>query len=251
MKYVAKPNLPENSKLVLIGEKYSKLLAEPLENMGITPLFVPDNPCVDTKVSGHVDLSVIHLGANKIVMAPYLKGSSISEQLINLGFEVTFTETLQTKSYPFDSGFNVCIIDNKLIYNPKTAEKTIVDILTKGERCYSINVKQGYSKCSTCVVNENAIITADEGIDRAARRAGIDSLKIAQGYIDLPGYDYGFIGGASFKINKNTIAFTGLLDNHPDKQRIIDFLSLHNVDALYLTDRPIFDIGSAIPILEK
>ena len=251
MKYVAKPNLPENSKLVLIGEKYSEFFVKSLENMAILPLLVPENPYVDVKVSGHVDLSVLHVGANKIVMAPYLKGSSLSERLIHLGFEVIFTETFQAKSYPFDSGFNVCIIDNKLIYNPKTAEKTIVDILTKGERCHSINVKQGYSKCSTCVVNENAIITADEGIDRAARRAGIESLKITEGYIDLPGYDYGFIGGASFKINKNTIVFTGRLDDHPDKQRIIEFLSLHNVKALYITDRPIFDIGSAIPILEK
>ena len=29
--------------------------------------------------------------------------------------------------------------------------------------------------------------------------ARIDVLKIRPGYIDLPGFDYGFIGGASFK----------------------------------------------------
>ena len=75
-------------------------------------------------------------------------------------------------------------------------------------------------------------------------------LKIRPGYIDLPGFDYGFIGGASFKISDTKLAFTGRLDSHPDAELITEFASLHNVDIVYITDKPAFDIGGVIPITE-
>lgn len=112
-------------------------------------------------------------------------------------------------------------------------------------------MKQGYSKCSICVLSENAIITSDNVIHKRAVANGIDSLLISQGFIDLPGFDYGFIGGASFKISKNKIAFTGHLDKHPDKERIFSFLSLHNIKPVYITEKAVFDIGSGIQIVEK
>ena len=59
MNYVKYPNLPENAKIVLLGEKYAKILEKPLEKLGIEPLFVPDNPSVSDMVSGHADLSVM------------------------------------------------------------------------------------------------------------------------------------------------------------------------------------------------
>jgi len=58
-----------------------------------------------------------------------------------------------------------------------------------------IPVKQGYAKCSLCIVSENAVITADEGLAYTLCRAGLDVLKIIPGCIRLPGYGYGFIGG--------------------------------------------------------
>ena len=122
--------------------------------------------------------------------------------------------------------------------------------LTIGNRAVQISSRQGYSRCSVCVVNDNAIITADEGICRSAEARGVDVLKIRPGYIDLPGFDYGFIGGASFKISDTKLAFTGRLDRHPDAERIIEFVSLHNVDIVYITDKPAFDIGGVIPITE-
>ena len=145
---------------------------------------------------------------------------------------------------------NVCILGDKVIYNPKTVPDTIVKCLTTGDRAVQISSRQGYSRCSVCVVSDNAIITADEGICRSAEAHGVNVLKIRPGYIDLPGFDYGFIGGASFKISDTKLAFTGRLDSHPDAEQMIGFASLHNVDIVYITDKPAFDIGGAIPITE-
>ena len=250
MKFVENPNLPVCVDTVIIGEKYRKILQKGVENLGINALFMPDNPYVDTRLSGHADLSALHLGGNRLLLAPYLKGSRFSQQLENRGFDIKFANIVQSALYPNDAQMNVCILGDKLIYNPRTASNEIVNYLTIEVGAVQIRSRQGYSRCSACVVSNNAIITADEGISRRAEACGIDVLKIRPGYIDLPGFDYGFIGGASFKLSDTKLAFTGKLDRHPDKELIIEFVSLHNVELAYITDNQAFDIGGAIPIIE-
>ena len=250
MKFVETPNLPVCVDTVIIGEKYCNILQKSVENLGINVLPMPDDPYVDARLSGHADLSVLHLGGNRLLLAPYLKRSSFSQQLEDRGFDIRFADIEQSALYPNDAQMNVCILGNKVIYNPQTGSDAIVKYLTIGSRAVQVSSRQGYSRCSVCVVNDNAIITADEGICRSAEAHGIDVLKIQPGYIDLPGFDYGFIGGASFKISDTKLAFTGRLDSHPDAEQMIGFTSLHNVDIVYITDKPAFDIGGAIPIIE-
>lgn len=250
MRFVETPNLPVRAGTVIIGEKYCNILQNGVENLGVNILPIPDNPYVDARLSGHADLSVLHLGGNRLLLAPYLKGGSFSQQLEYRGFNIKFADIEQSALYPNDAQINVCILGNKVIYNPKTVPDAIVKYLAIGDRAVQIISKQGYSRCSVCIVSDNAIITADEGICRSAKAHGIDVLKIRPGYIDLPGFDYGFIGGASFKISDTRLAFTGRLDSHPDAEQIIEFASLHNVNIVYITDKPAFDIGGAIPITE-
>ena len=250
MRFVETPNLPVYASTVIIGEKYCNILQNGIKSLGINALFMPDNPYVDDRLSGHADLSVLHLGGNRLLLAPYLKRSSFSQQLEDRGFDIRFADIEQSALYPNDAQMNVCILGDKVIYNPKTVPDTIVKYLTIENGAIQISSRQGYSRCSVCVVNDNAIITADEGICRSAKAHGIDVLKIMPGYIDLPGFDYGFVGGASFKISDTKLAFTGGLDRHPDAEQIIEFTSLHNVDIVYITDKPAFDIGGAIPITE-
>ena len=250
MRFVETPNLPVCASTVIIGEKYCNILQNGIKSLGINALFMPDNPYVDPRLSGHADLSVLHLGGNRLLLAPYLKRSSFSQQLEDRGFDIRFADIEQSALYPNDAQMNVCILGDKVIYNPKTVPDTIVKYLTIENGAIQISSRQGYSRCSVCVVNDNAIITADEGICRSAKAHGVDVLKIRPGYIDLPGFDYGFIGGASFKLSDTKLAFTGGLDKHPDAERIIEFASLHNIDIVYITDKPTFDIGGAIPITE-
>lgn len=251
MNFVKSPNLPRMAKTILIGEKYSELMKKPLKNKGFLVVEIPDNPDVDKRLSGHADLSVLHVGENKLFLAPYLKGSAFAEVLKQMGFEIAFSTKTQSVLYPDDAGLNLCVCGKHLICNPKSSDSNIVDYLTKDRGLNFLAVKQGYSKCSVCVVNENAIITSDALIHKRAVEAGIESLKIIQGFVDLDGFEYGFIGGASFKLSADELAFTGNLEGHPNKEDIEKFLSLHNVKAVYITNKPAFDIGSALQIVEK
>ena len=105
--------------------------------------------------------------------------------------------------------------------------------------------KQGYTKCSICVVDENSIITADNKIAAIVSATGMDVLHVSEKITALDGFEHGFIGGASFKISRNKMAFTGVI------ARIERFLNERDIAPVYLTNAPMFDIGSAIPITEE
>lgn len=247
---VEKSNLPEAAESIIIGEKYSNILRKQLEKLGIKPLFVPDNHNVDPRLSGHADLSVLHMGGDRLCLASYLRGSPFAKQLGDLGFSVDYTEMRQSALYPGDAQLNACICGRHAILNPSVVPSSIVEKLTN-DGFHLIPCRQGYAKCSVCVVEEGAIITADRGIEGLAKAAGLDVLRIEPGFVALDGFPYGFIGGAAFKISRSKLAFTGTLKHHKNESEILSFLERHQVEPVYLTNLPVFDIGSGIPISEQ
>lgn len=250
MKAVEKPNLPVQADRIIIGEKYSSLLRKPLENLGIHPLFMPDNKLVDPRLSGHADLSVLHGGGNRLWLAPHLMGSRFAVQLREMGFVLDDPGILQSSVYPGDAQLNVCICGQYALYNPCNIPKSIAEFLTISSH-HIVPCRQGYTKCSICVVDEGAIITEDRGVEAAARRAGLEVLRIEPGFVTLEGFLHGFIGGAAFKISTGKLAFTGTLNGSRLKDDILNFLEKRQIEPIYLTDRPVFDIGSGLPVTEK
>lgn len=245
--YVARP-VSENSGTVLIGEKYAGLFDSALQNLGVTPLYVPDNPSVDRRLSGHADLSVFYGGGERVFLAPHLRETAFHHRLLQLGFEPVFPKIIQGAEYPQDVQLNACVAGKWLIYSSKSTANEIVDYLTINLRMQPVPVRQGYAGCAVCPVDERSLITADRGIARAAARKGMDVLLIAPGYVELPGFSTGLIGGAAFRLPGGHVAFTGVLDGHPDRENILTFLRRQGLKAVFLTDRPLFDIGSAIPL---
>ena len=227
---------------LLIGKRYEPLLAQSFGAHGIEVIWLPDNKDIDVRLAGHADLSVFvdhgHVVAAKAIY------STIVNLLTNIEYAVIEAEREQGPEYPNDVGLCVCATGKYTIYDPKTVDPAVRPLL----RGRLVPVNQGYARCAAAIVDDHSIITADAGISRAAKNAGMDVLDIAPGHIELKGYDHGFIGGASFKIDNNTVAFTGRLTGHPDEGRIYDFLAGHGQKALILTDRPIFDIGGAIAL---
>ena len=87
------------------------------------------------------------------------------------------------------------------------------------------------------------IVTADSGIADAAKARGVSVLRIRPGFIELPGYDYGFIGGTAFLFG-DTLCFAGDLSTHPDGGAIADFCKMNGVTAHSLVkEMPLRDLG--------
>lgn len=242
--YVITPHLPkEKVGLAAIGRKYKSRLGAALESFGVDPLWLPDAKGTDERLSGHADLSMLHLGGNRVVTSC---DDLIVSKLTNRGFDVIRAQA-PGKTYPYDCVLNACIVGQRLIHRLDVTSPVVLEAVPELER---INVAQGYAKCCTCVVDENSVITSDKGIAAAARDHGMDVLEIVPGFIELNGYDYGFIGGASFKLSANEMAFTGRLDAHPDYYNIISFLADRDITPVYLTPDPAFDVGSILPLTE-
>lgn len=245
--FVENPNLPIGRiKHLIIGEKYKSKLENSLRAHEIEPIWLPDNPFIDERLSGHCDLSLLHMRGYNFMTYNYLNSSNFAKISEQLGAEFIFLDNPKTPDYPSDCALNICLVGKNSIMNPGTSANKIVNFLTTEYKI--IKCKQSYSRCSVCIVNEDSIITADKSIADNAEKSGLNVLRIQPGFIELTGFEYGFIGGASFKISSDEIVFTGKLLNHPDKHAIESFITERGIKIVYLTDENIFDIGSAVPI---
>lgn len=245
-----------NTLKFIVGQQYRTLLEQGLWETASSVLWLPDNPDVAPALCGHADLSVALLRAgaeSHLFLAPYLNRTEFARSLYQSygiyhdSSMISFIREKQSAGYPEDVPLNIRQIGNAVFLNPKTASSDVLCFLDRHPELRQIHINQGYTACSILPCGEHALITADEGIAYAAARADFEVLKISPGHIDLPGYAYGFVGGSAFPLRKDHIAFTGTLTLHPDQKRILDFLREQSITPVYLTDRPLFDIGAAIP----
>ena len=218
-----------------------------LEKHGYELLFIPKNPRLDEPVSAHPDMRLFILG-KKVFISQEEKDelSSVTERLSREGYEIIPCSVSLSKKYPNDIAFNCVRVGNCLFGNLKHIVPEILQA-AKDEGLSLISVKQGYTKCSTVIVSDNAVITADCSIGKACIQNGIDVLLIssADGDILLHGYSRGFIGGASGTCG-DKIYFCGDLDSHPDEKSIREFCKKHKKTAVSLGERRLVDIGSIL-----
>ena len=103
--------------------------------------------------------------------------------------------------YPEDILLNFLYLNNTLYGKLSAIDKNLLDYC-KENNIRTVNINQGYARCSTLVLNNNAVITSDLSIEKALKKDKVEVLLISSGNIVLEGYNYGFIGGASGKIDE-------------------------------------------------
>lgn len=240
--FVNYPNLPEGRiKLAAVGNYPGIIRA--LHLLGIKTVSL-ESDVLPEEISRHQDMLLCHTGENTIFLDP----GQDKARLENEGFTVRTTAPLKS-TYPGDALLNVAVGRDFFIYNPKSADPSLVSVLTEsGKR--PVKVKQGYTKCSVCIISENALITEDPSIYEALRDTGTDVLLISKGDIYLSDEHYGFFGGSTGKTDKYTLAVTGSLSHHSDGEKIKDFCKSHGVSILELTKGKITDIGGILPLTE-
>lgn len=239
------PSLPEGKVSALaIGETYEETALE-LQSMGIKALPVKRNNKLSDEITSHADMLLLHLGENAFAV------DSTQNELIsfleNNNARIYLEKGIEAP-YPRDIALNKLILGNK-IFGLFEKNKDFADneYINKFE---IFNTKQGYTKCSVCLVTENAVITDDKGIASLLKISQIEVLLIQKGDIFLSEAHYGFIGGACFKISKNKLYFNGNLEAHRDYKRITEFLKKHNIEPVFNPKRKLTDIGGAVQLFE-
>jgi hypothetical protein len=167
--------------------------------------------------------------------------SEFIQKLDLLNYKVYKSNSTLQISYPYNIILNALCIDNFFIHSVNYTDTNLLSLL-KDKKI--INVKQGYTKCSACIVNNHAIITSDPSIAKALSLEKIDVLLIPPGDILLPGLNYGFIGGATGLIEDKVLAFYGHLDHYLYGKEVLKFLNKHKVEPVFLRNGKLIDRGS-------
>lgn len=239
MNFVTNPNLPDKKvTTVIVGEIY-KNTVNALSKLGIKCITLPFNKSLPNQLAYHADMNILHLGENKFAVSSENKNLSIG------GIKIISSCNLGNV-YPYDISLNIALIGNIALVGKKNINDNHLNDISS-HNYNIIKVKQGYCKCSVCVVNENAIITDDENIATALHNF-LDVLLITKGSIELKGYNYGFIGGCCGLIDRNLLAFTGDIKKHSDYENIKSFLTNHSCDYICLENKNLIDIGGILPI---
>lgn len=191
-------------------------------------------------ICGHPDILLHFINNNTVII--HKETSNAFEYLLKkLKLTVMRSEKILMEKYPKDIILNGVNTTDFFMHNLANTDPILLENV-KGKSL--INVNQGYTKCSTVVLNQNAFITSDNSIYTALTTEGYDVLLIQPGHIHLPGLNYGFIGGTCGMYDSDTIIFYGSINHHPDKETILSFLKKHNVTPVYLSNSPLIDRGS-------
>ncbi|MDD6187260.1 MAG: hypothetical protein PUB11_04305 [Oscillospiraceae bacterium] len=201
----------------------------------IIPVIKSDR--VSAPISAHADVLYNKVFDNEIMLSACQKANL--PQIIESGYKCTVYDKL-LPGYKTECGLNFVINNEVVLKNPKTA----ADIDAGDKKV--ITVKQGYTRCSVLEITDNVYITDDEGIYSKLTENLLNCLLVKKGIVQLDGYDYGFIGGATINMKNGKILFCGDIENTEEKYNIEKFLFEYSKEAVFIKGKTLTDIGSGI-----
>lgn len=242
------PFLPyKKPDIVILDGRVDKQITNYFENLGIVVIKTRKHEGLYDAVSYHPDMILAPIDNSTIIVSPkeyyYYK-----ELLSKYNIKVLKGEKELNRNYPDNIAYNIARVGNNAIHDFRYTDEKLKFYFKKLDM-ELINSKQGYTKCSISIVSNESIITSDMGIKESLRNTGIEVLNIEPGHIDLPGLNYGFIGGSTGAIDNKYIIFSGDYSNHPDKEKIDKFLNINGKTSKILSNKKIIDIGSIIPLI--
>ena len=236
MAFLNYPNLPINKVTDVAVNGRELDVIEGLKNLGITVYPISESDFIENKISSHADMNILYLGNGK-----YLG----YEEILPKEFTFVPESTPEKPNYEKSTKLNCALIGKYCIYNPKTASKNI-----PFDNYTLISVNQGYSKCSVLVIDEESIITADNGIAEMSKKTGLNVLTVNQTEVSLKGYPNGFIGGIGGKLEKSILGIAGEIKYLSNNKEIIHFCRNCGVYIERICGGKIKDIGGIIPLKE-
>lgn len=192
---------------------------------------------IKNSTATHPDMQFFYLGENKALVAS--EASDYYKSVLP-DFELISVDGIGGK-YPDDCILNIARIGDKHILTEFQQQKLLPYCDFK-----PIYVNQGYTKCSTCILNENAVLSADKGIVSILKKQGIRAYFLPDGEIELNGYKNGFWGGATGLIDKGKIFFNGNIESLSCFYELFKILEQEKIEPIYHTKTNLCDNGSII-----
>jgi hypothetical protein len=213
-------------------EKYGEIYE--LESEGI----------VDGPISEHPDIFLCQV-QEIIIVSPQVP-SGLKEKLLQHGIEINFGHAQLNSSYPACASYNAVVTKKYLVHNLQITDAGIIDA---ADGLISINVRQGFTRCSVLPVADG-FITSDWGIYRKLKESGCDALFVRLDDIVLPGHRHGFFGGCCGTF-EDKVFINGSLRNFKDGMLVAKYLEFKGCHVVELHEGPLFDGGSILFLQRK
>jgi hypothetical protein len=216
-----------NMNTIYVSNKVNYRFDSYLEKLGYKVIMVFDSPYLNKGISSHPDLFMCKLGCQP-------------ESAIFFG-----NPKKPKDPYPHDVIYNAVCTGKYFIHNLALSDKSLLQKAREMDMIL-IDVHQGYTKCNMVVVDDKSMITSDEGIYKTLiQYPDIDCLLVQPGFVSLPGFSTGFIGGTSGRIGSRVI-FHGNLKYHPEFNLINQFIKYRGLETVWFEEFSLTDIGSVI-----
>lgn len=247
-RWLSQVGLPQRKVTLAAVSAQAPEVAAALEQRGCRCILAEPVSVLSGPVQHHTDLQMSHMGGREVLAAP--EAPALQKKLEQAGFHLRSGPPLQA-GYPGEILYNVAFVGEYCFCGRKNPAYPIIQEICEYFNKLIVPVAQGYCRCNICAVNEHALLTEDPSIAQAAERCGLSVCMVSAGAVRLDGYPYGFLGGCCGKIGPDQLAFAGELEQHPDAERIQQFLTEHGVQAVSLQSGPLTDIGGILPLMQQ
>ena len=254
------------NKAVIVDRRMKLSIKENLSKMGYRVIDSYDHKNLYDAIRSHVDIGIFKSGDKLIaskesyhyyknVLGDYLTGDGLDTRRNKLDtkmdtkikYDLLCGSSGLCSEYPGDVAYNISDSSVYVLGKIQYIDPVVLEVLKKSGRKF-LDINQGYAACSICWIDERSLITSDSGIASAVINSGldVDLLKIRPGHIELFGMDYGFIGGASCRLDDASIGIFGDIASHPDAADIVEFIESKGKKIVSLGEGNIQDYGGLI-----
>lgn len=224
-------------KRLLVDKNISKETVFFLQSLGYSLIFSTELKGITNSTATHPDMQFVKIANKKAIVS----SQSLNHYKIHLpDFEFIAVDDIRSP-YPHDTALNFVLLGSRAICTEYQYRK-----VKELHSFDCIFVKQGYTKCSICVLNDDAIITGDRGIINLLENSKIKAYYLPCEQIKLNGYSNGFWGGASGLIENNKLFFNGNIENLSCYSQLLDILSRQKIEPVYHKNSDVYDNGSII-----
>lgn len=210
------------------------VVREWLRAKGIQVVLTCEIPGLKPPLNTHTDIQLVKVG-ERLVCAPCLF-SYYCQFFPNVisGKSVLF------ETYPKDAAYN-CLTVGKKLFHRLDITDPIVLMEAEKQGFSLVSVRQGYAACSTLVLTDSAVVTADAGMAKAMENEGIEVYCMTPGEVSLLGFSYGFVGGAGGRLFGKEL----LLFGTPQDSGMLSFIKEHGKEPLLFPNR-LEDFGGLV-----
>ncbi len=197
-------------------------------------------------IRSHPDVYLCKLPDRSLIVAPNAP-QSLFQKLNEHQIPWKTGKKAVGTSFPDTALYNAVMTENIRVFHEKITDQSIRDVKSGVQK---VTAKQAYIRCNLLMLNDKSAICSDGGIAQKLQEAEINVLQINPRGIQLPGFDYGFIGGC-LGLSENRVFVSGSLDFHPQGKQMEAFIQESGFQIVELFKGSLLDVGGLFFLKQK